>query len=298
MFNFDEEMRSGHLLSREMKKLWNIELKSIEKLKAICEKYNLTYYLIGGGLIGAARHKGFIPWDDDLDVALMWDDYKKLLEVGPSECDYPFFFQTYINEPEAEPCFSRLRRSDTTGCTKWEHECLSCDYNKGIFIDIFPLFNVPDSEEKLHEQQEKIMSAWRTYKGYEVDREIRLTGSSKFNPDYIQYIEDYKTASKYTDFAGMKQQYVDYCSLEQDNTTERVGLLSFRCKDQRLFWKRSWFGKGVSLPFEDTFINCPEQWDTLLTHQYGDWRTPVKGLAFHDVGVIDTETPYAVKFKY
>ena len=296
MFNFEEETRSGHLVSKEMKKLWHVELQSLEKLKSICQKYGLTYYVIGGGLIGAARHQGFIPWDDDIDVALMWDDYKKLIEVGPKECEYPFFFQTYINEPEAEPTFSRLRRSDTTGCTKWEYECLSCDYNKGIFIDIFPLFNLPESEDKLHEQQERIMSAWRAYKGYEVDREIRLTGSSKFNPEYEKYIEDYKAASKLMDFAGMKQKYVDCCAMEEDNTTERVGLLSFRCRDERLYWKRSWFGRGVEMPFEDTVVNCPEEWDKLLTHQYGDWRTPVKGLAFHDVGVIDTETPYREKF--
>ena len=79
-------------------KIWNIELDLLEKLKSICKKYNLEYCASSGTLLGAARHKGFIPWDDDIDVFLMWADYKKLLEVAPKECQYPYFFQSFLTE--------------------------------------------------------------------------------------------------------------------------------------------------------------------------------------------------------
>ena len=128
----------------DLRKLWDVVLDLLEKFKSICYKYNLSYSATAGTLLGAVRHKGFIPWDDDIDLALPWPDYKCLLEVAPKECHYPYFFQSFLTEKDGEVAGCRLRRSDTTGFTKWEHLNVGPDYDRGIFIDIFPLFNVPD----------------------------------------------------------------------------------------------------------------------------------------------------------
>ena len=72
-----------------LRKVWNVELDLLEKLKQICKKYDLNYCASSGTLLGAARHQGFIPWDDDIDLFLPWPDYKKLMEVAPGECHYP-----------------------------------------------------------------------------------------------------------------------------------------------------------------------------------------------------------------
>ena len=82
------------MVDDSMRELWEIELSLLEKLKDICKKNNLVYYAGWGTLLGTIRHKGFIPWDDDMDLALPWPDYKKLMEVAPNECTYPFFFQS------------------------------------------------------------------------------------------------------------------------------------------------------------------------------------------------------------
>ena len=134
-------------ISPETRELFKVNLDLLKKFKSICEKYSITYYASCGTLLGAVRHEGFIPWDDDMDLFLMWDDYKKFLEVAPKECSYPYFFQSHLTEDEGEASASRLRRSDTTGYTQWEKNNITdVNYNKGIFIDIFPIFYVPDTK--------------------------------------------------------------------------------------------------------------------------------------------------------
>ena len=145
-----------YVVSEETKKLWAVELSLFEKFKEICNKWNLTYYASDGTLLGAARHKGFIPWDDDMDFGMLWPDYKKLMEIAPKECDYPFVFQGIYSDPYSMVVGSRLRRSDTTGVTKWEYENIGPEHDLGVFIDIFPLFSVPDSEEERKNDQRKV----------------------------------------------------------------------------------------------------------------------------------------------
>lgn len=117
----------------------NIELQLLHKFQQVCDKYGLQYYGMYGTMIGAVRHEGFIPWDDDIDIALMRDDYDKLLKVADTEFTEPYFLQTTESDPA---CFnggySKLRNSNTTAIElrNWEQNC-----NKGICIDIFPLDN-------------------------------------------------------------------------------------------------------------------------------------------------------------
>ena len=91
---FDEEIRDGYKVSREMKKIWAVELDLLNELNRVCNKHNIRCMAWAGTMLGAIRHKGFIPWDDDIDIMLFRDDYEKLCEIAPSEFTYPYFFQT------------------------------------------------------------------------------------------------------------------------------------------------------------------------------------------------------------
>ena len=119
---FEPEVRSGYQVSTESKKLWAVELDLLNEFKRVCKDYGLSYYAVGGTLIGAARHKGFIPWDDDIDVAMMWDDFKKFMEIAPNEFKNPYFFQSYKTDDMTEVSHARIRNSMTTGFTQWEHD--------------------------------------------------------------------------------------------------------------------------------------------------------------------------------
>ena len=84
--SLNEEIRNGFLVSEKRKAVWNVELCLLKRLDEVCKKYNLRYWLDGGSLLGAIRHNGFIPWDDDIDVVMPRKDYDKLSEI--SKLDY------------------------------------------------------------------------------------------------------------------------------------------------------------------------------------------------------------------
>ena len=76
-----DEMRDGFLVTSQRKKLWNVQIGLIKEFERICKKHGLRWFAIGGTLMGAARHKGFIPWDDDVDVAMLRPEYEKLRKI-------------------------------------------------------------------------------------------------------------------------------------------------------------------------------------------------------------------------
>ena len=273
----------------KLKRIWDVEIDLLEKCKAICGKYKLNYCASSGTLLGAVRHEGFIPWDDDIDLFLPWEDYKKLMEVAPDECGYPYFFQSFLTETDGEASASRLRRSDTTGFTKWEHENVGLDYDRGIFIDIFPLFNIPDSEEERRIQKESIMFFWKCIRGH--DALSQMQRGEVPNKDYVQYIPYYKSVSQGMTIIDIKWAYLNACAMVQSRTKE-VGATSSRVHLPSLMWKSELYDSYVELPFEGTTIRCPAQYEKVLDKQYGDWRTPVENGARHEMVAVDTTKPW------
>ncbi|WP_289388996.1 LicD family protein, partial [uncultured Duncaniella sp.] len=113
MINLSEEIRNGYTVSTLSKRVWQIQLDMLGVLLKVCKKYNLKIWAEGGTLIGAIRHKGFIPWDDDIDMIMLRDDYTRLVEVAPIEFKYPYFFQAAETEKNYIRGHAQLRKSDT-----------------------------------------------------------------------------------------------------------------------------------------------------------------------------------------
>ena len=137
----NEEVRCGYTVTKQMKEVWAVELDMLEKLLSVCKKHDIKIFASGGTMLGAVRHQGFIPWDDDIDMMMFRDDYEKLCKVAQEEFEYPYFFQTEYTDVGSLRGHAQLRNSATTGILAGERN-QKYSFNQGIFLDIFPLDNI------------------------------------------------------------------------------------------------------------------------------------------------------------
>ena len=289
---FEAETRMDFFVSEEVKKMWAVELDLMHEFDRVCKKHDITYYAIAGTLLGAARHKGFIPWDDDMDFGIMWEDFKRLCEIASKEFKQPYFFQCESTDLYAKPDQARLRRTDTTGCTLWEYNNvydISC--NRGIFIDIFPLFNIPDTEEELNLYQKEIVNIWKATRGF-IAIDAKNHGCYTYDVDYNEYIHTYQEYREKYSNVQIRKLYLEKCAMFNHINTKRIGITSLRANNPHWFWERDWFTEVVELPFENTTIICPKCYNEKLTRMYGDWQIPVKGSARHEMYIFDPNISY------
>lgn len=150
----EEEKIADYQISDTMKKIWKVELQMLDEVDRICKKYSFTYYLVHGTLLGAVRHKGFIPWDDDLDIAMPRESYDSFLKVAKQELSEPLSIHTPETEQEIFwGGFARIRNSQTTAI---ESRDINQNGNKGIWIDILPLDICTTDDKKLEKKEKEI----------------------------------------------------------------------------------------------------------------------------------------------
>ena len=141
----EQETRCGYEIPSKSKKVWAIQLDLLQRLIEVCDKHDIKFQVAVGSLLGAVRHKGFIPWDDDLDVWMIREEYEKLCKLPQSEFGEPYFLQTTISDQKFVSTDSRFRNSQTTALLKGYADA---DYNNGIYIDIYVMDGYIDSRSK------------------------------------------------------------------------------------------------------------------------------------------------------
>lgn len=134
----------------ELRKLQLLQLDMLVELDKVCRKHSINYLLSSGSMLGAIRHKGYIPWDDDADIAMLREDYNKFIKVAGELDSKICFFQDHSVEPEYRWGYGKLRRTGTSYVRKGQEHLLAKD---GLFIDIFPLDDVPNSAVGAYIQQ-------------------------------------------------------------------------------------------------------------------------------------------------
>lgn len=242
-----------------LQKVQTVQLRLLKKVIEICDKYNLRYYAYYGTLLGAVRHRGFVPWDDDTDIVMPRTDYDRFLEVAAGELNDEFFLQTPLSD---RGCFyggySRLRYTNSTAIEirNWKHET-----NHGIWMDIQPLdYVMPEQKAKeqfcdeMHEIQRMILA--------------KVYGE---NDDFLdmskQQFSEYKEMSKqysYEELLKMLKQKI----VSIKNTGQVAILASYHLGNYREF-PEVYFGRGIKLQFEEFEITVPNEYEKILAILYG-----------------------------
>lgn len=132
----------------ELKKVQECELEILAEVIKVCNENSIEYFVIGGTALGAVRHSGFIPWDDDIDIGMTRDDYERFLKIAPSKLKSDLFLQYYVTEPNSPTYFAKVRKNNTQFV---EYYTRKINMHQGIFIDIFPYDQVPN-DPKLRKQ--------------------------------------------------------------------------------------------------------------------------------------------------
>lgn len=117
------------------------QLSILEEIDRICQRHQINYWLDGGTLLGAVRHGGFIPWDDDIDIAMRQDDLERFINIAPAELREGLFLQTPQTEPESKEPIIKVR--DLNSFYVEGADNFAADYQKGLYVDIFPMTAYP-----------------------------------------------------------------------------------------------------------------------------------------------------------
>ena len=127
--------------NKKTRKVQLVEVEILNEIDRICKKHKIKYFLVGGTLLGAVRHKGFIPWDDDIDIAMLRDDYDKFINIclNTDELSDQYFMHSDITDDNYWLPYIKVRKNNTTFSEKFLKDY---DTHKGIFVDIFPLENI------------------------------------------------------------------------------------------------------------------------------------------------------------
>ena len=271
----------------------NIQIALYNEFKKICDEHSLRYFAAGGTLIGAVRHKGFIPWDDDIDILMPFDDYLKFLDLAQKKLKPPISLQCFKYSREFGVTMSRIRDSNTTGCTKWEYDNIYfSDYNLGIFIDIIPMFYIPDSPRKWNSMKKKIAFYKKGIIGYEI---LRTSKYKKAKTKVSKNILIWRFFHIFYSYERYKQKFINICNSVKEKT-QRISAIALSL-DEKIIYQSSDFSDSIIVPFEDTTIPIPIGYDRILTTQYGDWRTPKKEGSMHEIAVFNTTVSYKEFFK-
>lgn len=271
----------GDKMLVDMRGLKNKELELLKIFIDTCEKLQLKYYMIGGTLLGAVRHKGFIPWDDDIDVAMPRKEYEEFLQKAQELLPKNVFVQSYHSDPNVPFAFAKLRDSDTTFV---ETSIRKFNVNHGVYIDIFPIDFYP--EEEL--EQKKF-----DYKKTKITRMI----SKVFTERNLSISQKVKLLIKKIVWCGVsyKKKIRQLDQMYKSVSQSKLSANHSGAWGKREIMPFEWYGEGVDLEFEGILVKAPSKYHELLTNVYGDYMTPPpedKRVAHHYNEVIDLSNSY------
>ena len=275
-----EETICDFFVDSTRKKIWAIELDILIEFDRICKKHGLKYFLMCGTLLGAIRHKGFIPWDDDIDVAMPRDDFNKLNTLQ-DEFKHPFFLQTPLTDKEFAGSHTCIRNTNTSAISpiiRFQK------MNHGLFIDVFALDHfVPEGAEERFAEINQLNIENGTF--------MRLT-NPELNEKNRERVKNY-----HRDHIADYKKIHEIASKFNNQETEKLAILTWTAEPlEQNVWDAKDFDESEDVEFEGYRFPAPAGYRNILTQLFGNYMEfpPVeKRGAQHSQYVLDPDTPYA-----
>lgn len=266
------------------------ELQLAKELLRVCRANGIRVFADSGTLLGAVRHKGFIPWDDDMDFAMLREDFDKFLQIAPKAFKPPYFFQTAETDRDFFASFAVLRLDGTT--LLWTYDAAEPTYHCGVKIDIFPLDTIPQREREAERLMKKVFTIRRIlgaldHLGGETTNPVKLRIKHAVMPVIRKLIGGRAGGWR-------KLQAVCRASNAKNRDSELISYITFYLR--RTAWKpcrREWYAQTVLLPFEDMLLPAPAGHVEVCRTLYGNEYMTPKKTSGHSPEFMDLEHSYA-----
>lgn len=234
--------------TRLLTKLQEVEVEILNEIVRICDLYEIEYYLIGGTLLGAVRHKGFIPWDDDLDIAIPRKDFNKFIKVAKKDMKGEYFLQTSYTDKGYGRMFAKVRKNNTLFV---EQDDVHIKKHHGIYVDIFPLDDGTEAFVEKIPFSKRIAFGLSSYiNSYR--NKLPIAAKKKilkfFPVCFLSRIRDLL-------YVGRGDCYINYGS--------QYGIAKQTIK-------KSYYYPPIKMEFKNNYYNVPKNYKYVLGRIYGD----------------------------
>lgn len=292
---FKPEIREGFFIDTTMKMVWAAILETLARVSAVCSKYDIQWYCAYGTLLGAIRHEGFIPWDDDMDIWVMRKDYNRMMEVLPKELpgEYKILSPLTDDGYDLFHCCINNGRTITANPDRLR-EYHGCPFT--VAIDVFPLDKVPRDENNGKTQLQMfslISDAALAARSLGLDE---ITGQKKADTmsDLLQVKETMENLYGYhfndavfvgDDYRLMSSEFwkcANCIAMLYDDADFDYYANYYDYKRYGSKFEKEYFSDVYSADFENVMLPIPSGYDELLKKIYGDYMTRVKGGGTHE----------------
>lgn len=294
---FEQEIRNGFYIDETMKTVWAAEMEVLQKVAEICDRHNIEWYAAYGTLLGAIRHEGFVPWDDDLDIWVKRRDYNKLMQILPRELPEGYRVRSPLTEEGYERFYTCVNNGSCVSMNQqWLEQYHGCPFT--VALDIFPLDHLPRKKKERELQDELVrMAALCAQLSLELgSQEEDLEKPKRIVIDELweglAYLEENcgarinrqpieegrwdKAASEFWKWANYFAMM--YAEEESDYLVQYVDYMNWPTKK----FSQEWFSETYSATFENFMLPVPCGYDQLLRTIYGEYEVPVRMTGMHE----------------